>query len=123
MLGGDGTFSDTGGNGGGGGLGGSQMSGTELSHLSAAGTNTYDWKAGAVAGDGSEFKWPHDPYGTSPSPNQLYQQQSGGVYELPVQDGAHHPVEMPATPMVMGATPVYHHPQGQPTAYGQAPYR
>lgn len=124
MLGGDGTFSDTGrSGGGGGGLGGSQTSGTELSHLSVAGTNTYDWKAGAVPGDGSESKWPHDPYNASPSPNLLYQQQSGGVYELPVQDGAQHPVEMPATPMVMGATPAYHHPQSQPIEYGQAPYR
>ncbi|ERS97273.1 hypothetical protein HMPREF1624_06604 [Sporothrix schenckii ATCC 58251] len=128
MLGGDGAFSDMGGGrGGGGGGGGSQASGTELSHLSAGGANTYDWKAGAVGGDPSESKWPHDPYNTSPSPNLLYQQQSGGVYELPVQEGAHHPVEMPATPMVMAATPAtqgYHHPQGlQPTEYGQPQYR
>ncbi|KAL1894248.1 hypothetical protein Sste5346_006034 [Sporothrix stenoceras] len=117
MLGGDGTVSETGVAGGRGGGPGSQVSGTELSHLSGA--NTYDWKAGAGGGDPSENKWPHDPYNSSPSPNLLYQQQSGGVYELPVQDGAQHPVEMPATPMVMGATPVHHHPQGQPTEYGQ----
>ncbi|CAK7203980.1 hypothetical protein SEUCBS139899_006730 [Sporothrix eucalyptigena] len=119
MLGSDGGFND-----GRGPSDGSHMSGTELSRLSGVnqgGNNTYDWKAGAVP-EHSDAKWAQDPYLTSASPG-LYQQQSTGVYELPVQEGAQMPVEMPATPMVTGASPVYHHPAGQPHNLDPNAYR
>ncbi|CAK7215535.1 hypothetical protein SBRCBS47491_002514 [Sporothrix bragantina] len=127
MLGNDNGFGDSGGHGGhgggGGGLDGSNMSGTELSRLSGmnqGGSNTFDWKAGPVP-EHSDAKWAHDPYLTSPSP-AMYQ-QSTGVYELPVQEYRQIPVEMPATPMVTGATPVYHHPAGQPQNLGSNSYQ
>ncbi|CAK7217859.1 hypothetical protein SCUCBS95973_003289 [Sporothrix curviconia] len=125
MLGSDNGFgdmghSDSGGGGGGGsgsgGLDGGHTSGTELSRLSgisqAGGGSTNDWKAGAVP-EHSDAGWAHDPYLTSPSPAMHQYQPSTGVYELPVQEGMQMPVEMPATPLATGATPVYHHPAGR----------